>query len=36
VFTLYGGQPIVHEMERNKQPLGPLQGWGDIVPGLIR
>jgi len=36
VFTLYGGQPIVHETETNKQPLGPLQGWGDIVPGLIR
>jgi hypothetical protein len=36
VFTLVGGQPIIHEMETNKQPLGPLQGWGDLVPGLIR
>jgi hypothetical protein len=36
VYTLYGGQPIVHEMETNKQPLGPLQGWGDALPGLLR
>jgi hypothetical protein len=36
VYTLQGGQPIVHEMETNKQPLGPLQGWGDALPGLLR
>jgi len=36
VFTLVGGQPIIHEMDTNKQPLGPLQGWGDTLPSLIR
>jgi hypothetical protein len=35
VYTLYGGQPRISEEEQNRQPLGPLQGWGDYVPGLI-
>jgi hypothetical protein len=36
VYTLYGGQPIIRELETNRQPLGPLQNWGDVIPGLIR
>jgi hypothetical protein len=35
VYSLYGGQPIVSEFEREKNPLGPLQGWGSAVPSLI-
>jgi hypothetical protein len=31
VYTLYGGQPNVHEHEVTRQPLGPLQNWGDSV-----
>lgn len=36
VYTLYGGQPKIHELETSKQPLGPLQGWGDSLPSLIK
>jgi hypothetical protein len=37
VYTIYGGQPLVHEQELVRNPLGPLQGWGGVVqPGLIR
>ena len=38
VYTLYGGQPVVREQEITRQPLGPLQNWGDSLPvgGLIR
>ena len=36
VYTIYGGQPLVHEQEIVRNPLGPLQGWGGIVqPGLV-
>jgi hypothetical protein len=31
VYAVYGGQPTVHEVEVEKNPLGPLQGWGDWV-----
>ncbi|MGZ5113913.1 MAG: hypothetical protein ACXWHC_17180, partial [Usitatibacter sp.] len=36
VYTLYGGQPLIHEIETTRQPLGPVQGWGDTLPGLMR
>jgi hypothetical protein len=36
VYVLHGGQPVIKELETNKQPLGPLQGWGDALPGLIK
>lgn len=36
VYTLYGGQPKVHEIETTRQPLGPVQGWGDALPSLMR
>jgi len=32
VYTLYGGQPNLREQEVTRQPLGPLQEWGDGVP----
>lgn len=35
VYTLYGGQPNIREQEVSRNPLGPLQGWGDAVPGMI-
>jgi hypothetical protein len=35
VYTLYGGQPLITEHERERNPLGPLQGWGDAVPSLV-
>ena len=36
VYTLYGGQPRVHEKEMSRNPLGPLQGWGQTVsPDLL-
>lgn len=36
VYVLYGGRPLIQEQETNKQPLGPLQGWGDALPGLFK
>ncbi len=36
VYTLHGGQPRIHEQERVRNPLGPLQGWGDQVPHFVR
>jgi len=35
VYTLYGGQPIIRELEVTEQPLGPIQNWGDTLPALI-
>lgn len=35
VFTVHGGQPRVHEIETVRNPLGPLQGWGDAVGGKV-
>ena len=29
VYAVYGGQPTVHEVEVERNPLGPLQCWGD-------
>lgn len=36
VYAIHGGQPVIHEQETTTQPLGPLQNWGDVVPGMIR
>jgi hypothetical protein len=36
VYVIHGGQPLISERETNKQPLGPLQGWGDMLPSVIR
>lgn len=29
VYKLMGGQPIIHELEENRNPLGPFQGVGE-------
>lgn len=38
VYTLYGGQPSVHEQEVSRQPLGPAQDFGESLPlgSLVR
>jgi hypothetical protein len=35
VYTLHGGQPRVHEKEMVRNPLGPLQGWGNQVVPIL-
>jgi hypothetical protein len=35
VYAVYGGQPNLHELQVERNPLGPLQGWGDWVSGQI-
>lgn len=36
VYTLYGGQPRMHEREVTRNPLGPLQGWSNqVTPKLL-
>ena len=32
VYTLHGGQPVMHEQEVNRQPLGPIQSFGESLP----
>ena len=36
VFTVFGGQPKILEHEVVRNPLGPLQSWGERVPAFIR
>lgn len=36
VYTLHGGQPRIHEKEVTRNPLGPLQGWGQQVAPDLR
>ena len=36
VHKLWGGQPVVHEIEETVNPLGPLQGSGESIGGLTR
>ncbi len=31
VFAVYGGQPMLRERSVQRNPLGPLQGWGDAL-----
>ena len=35
VYTVYGGQPKISEREVQRNPLGPIQSWGDQVPAII-
>ena len=35
VYALYGGQPTIREREESRQPLGPQQNRGDVVPSVI-
>ena len=36
VYQLVGGQPTINEYELVRNPLGPIQGWGDQVIQVIR
>ena len=36
VYTLYGGQPNLREQEVTRQPLGPVQNFGDSVGNLVK
>ncbi len=36
VYKLVGGRPLVSEVELRRNPLGPLQGWGDQTLQMIR
>jgi hypothetical protein len=36
VYKLVGGQPTINERDLRRNPLGPLQGWGDQTLQLIR
>ena len=36
VYTLYGGQPLIHEIETARQPLGPAQSFGEVLPDIAR
>lgn len=35
-YSIWGGQPNVHEHELVRNPLGPLQLWGEHLPALAR
>jgi len=35
VYQLVGGQPTINEYEAQRNPLGPLQGWGDLLPQTL-
>jgi hypothetical protein len=36
VYTVHGGQPGIKDRELVRNPLGPLQAWGEQVPSLLR
>lgn len=36
VYQLVGGHPTIHEVDVQRNPLGPLQGWGDQSLQLLR
>lgn len=36
VYELVGGQPTINEYEVQRNPLGPLQGWGDQMLQAVR
>ena len=36
VFTVFGGQPRILEHEVIRNPLGPLQSWGEHMPSIVR
>jgi len=35
VYTLYGGQPVLHQEEVTRNPLGPLQSWGEAAGSAL-
>lgn len=36
VYKLVGGRPTIHEVDLRRNPLGPLQGWGDEAILMLR
>lgn len=36
VYTVHGGQPGIREYEVVRNPLGPLQSWGEQAPKFVR
>ncbi len=36
VYELIGGQPTICEYDIKRNPLGPMQGWGDAALGILR
>ena len=36
VYQLISGQPTINDYEVQHNPLGPLQGWVDVVPQTLR
>ena len=37
VYRAFGGQPKLEEISITRNPLGPIQGWGDVIgAGLLR
>lgn len=36
VYELVGGRPTINEVELRRNPLGPLQGWGDQSLQMLR
>lgn len=36
VYQLVGGRPTINELDLRRNPLGPLQGWGDQSLQMIR
>lgn len=36
VYTVHGGQPRIHEKEVSRNPLGPLQSFGEAVGSALR
>lgn len=36
VFTVFGGQPNIREREFTRNPMGPLQSWGEHFPSIVR
>ena len=36
VYTVHGGQPGIKDRELVRNPLGPLQAWGEQAPRLLR
>jgi len=35
VFRQVGGRPRISQVEINRNPLGPLQSWGDVAAGAV-
>jgi len=36
VYQLIGGQPTINEIDLRRNPLGPVQSWGDHTVELVR